>query len=56
MDGEVLRDPFSSAYLEAYPIRYSDQRQVGDIAVGESGFTPEEEEQIMQHLERLGYL
>lgn len=56
MDGVVLQDVFTSAHLKAHPIEYSSSYQMGDIAVQESGFTPEEEEQIKQHLERLGYL
>jgi len=56
MDGLVLQDVFTSAHLETHPIEYSSSYQMGEIAVQESGFTAEEEEQIKQHLERLGYL
>jgi predicted AlkP superfamily phosphohydrolase/phosphomutase len=56
MDGAVLQTIFTPDYVEAHPIEYSDSYQMGDISVQESGFTPEEEEQIKQHLERLGYL
>lgn len=56
MDGIVLRDIFSPAYVETHPIQYTNQYKMGDTSVAGSGFTPEEEEQIKRHLEHLGYL
>jgi predicted AlkP superfamily phosphohydrolase/phosphomutase len=56
MDGVVLEDLFSPLYREAHPVQYSDQGAAGDIEAVDSGLTPEEEEQVRRHLERLGYL
>lgn len=56
MDGLVLKDLFSPLYLEAHPVQYADQGAAGDIGAVDSAFTPQEEEQIRRHLERLGYL
>jgi len=56
MDGVVLEDLFSALYREMHPVQYSDRGAAGDIGNVDSGLTPEEEEQIRRHLERLGYL
>lgn len=56
MDGIVLEEVFSPLYLEAHPAQYTGQWKAGDIGAADSGLTPEEEEQVRRHLERLGYL
>jgi predicted AlkP superfamily phosphohydrolase/phosphomutase len=56
MDGVVLEEIFSLLYRESHPAQYTDQGKAGDIAAVDSGLTPEEEEQVRRHLERLGYL
>jgi predicted AlkP superfamily phosphohydrolase/phosphomutase len=56
MDGVVLEDLFSPLYREAHPVQYSDQGKADDIGAVDSGLTPEEEEQVRRHLERLGYV
>jgi predicted AlkP superfamily phosphohydrolase/phosphomutase len=56
MDGVVLTDLFSPTYLRMHPVQYADQGVAGDIGVVDSGYAPEEQEQIMMQLERLGYV
>jgi hypothetical protein len=56
MDGIVLEDLFLPAYLEAHPVQHSAQSNVSTIGSVDSGYSPEEEEQIKKQLERLGYL
>lgn len=56
MDGLVLDDLFLPMHQETHPVQYAKQSKRGDIAAIESGLGSEEEEQIRQQLERLGYL
>lgn len=56
MDGIVLEDLFTPLYREGHPIQFSVQGESSDITTVESNLTPEQEEQIRQQLERLGYL
>jgi predicted AlkP superfamily phosphohydrolase/phosphomutase len=56
MDGVVLRDLFSPDHLESHAIKYGEDHPLMEIETVESELTPEEEEQMKKHLERLGYL
>lgn len=56
MDGAVLADLFSSAYLRAHPVQYTLESTAGHIGAADSSYVSEEEEQIKRQLERLGYL
>lgn len=56
MDGLVIQDLFTSIYLDANPVVYTDEKAAGEIGSVESGLSPEEEEQVRRQLKRLGYL
>jgi predicted AlkP superfamily phosphohydrolase/phosphomutase len=56
MDGVVLEDLFLTSFRKTHPVMYSDQGGVSEIGIEDSGLTPEEEDQLRKHLERLGYI
>lgn len=56
VDGDVLLDLFSPEYLQGNPPQFAEDPGVSEIAAPVTDLTPEDEEQIIQQLERLGYL
>ena len=53
MDGRVLTDIFSDAFLSERPLR---ERKAGGGARKREGISPTEEEKIISQLRGLGYL
>jgi arylsulfatase A-like enzyme len=53
MDGQVLTDLLNPEWLAAHPVGYRDS-QVQPEAT--DALTPEEEENLMEHLRNLGYV
>jgi hypothetical protein len=53
MDGRVLTEMLLPEYVAANAVRYS-RAEKHEGAV--SGFTPEEEESVLEHLRNLGYI
>ncbi len=54
MDGKVLLGAFDPAYRQTHPVEFSDW--AGASMSGWSGYSDEEEQDILEKLERLGYV